>query len=57
MSSSPRKTDVLESLRTIPLFASVSHADLETIASLLIPRRFPKHKTIVEEGFSAITCT
>jgi len=52
VSLSPRKTDVLESLRAIPLFASVSLEDLETIASLLIPRRFPKHKTIVEEGFS-----
>ena len=49
---SPRKTDVLESLRAIPLFASVSLEDLEAIASLLIPRRVPKHKTIVEEGFS-----
>ena len=52
MSLSPRKTDVLESLRKIPLFASVSDEDMETIASLFIPRRFPKHKTIVEEGFS-----
>jgi CRP/FNR family transcriptional regulator/CRP/FNR family cyclic AMP-dependent transcriptional regulator len=50
--SPPGKPDVLESLRTIPLFASVSEEDLETIASLVIRRNFPKHKTIVEEGVS-----
>jgi CRP/FNR family cyclic AMP-dependent transcriptional regulator len=52
MRSSQRKTEGFESLRKIPLFASVSDEDLETIASMLIPRRFPRHKTIVEEGFS-----
>jgi CRP-like cAMP-binding protein len=52
MPSSPRKTDGLESLRTIPLFASVSDEDLASIASLLIERNFPKHKTVVEEGLS-----
>jgi len=50
MASSQRKTEALDSLRTIPLFSSVSDEDLESIASLLIDRRFPKHKTIVEEG-------
>jgi CRP/FNR family cyclic AMP-dependent transcriptional regulator len=50
MVSSQRKTEALASLRTIPLFSSVSDEDLESIASLLIERRFPKHKTIVEEG-------
>jgi CRP-like cAMP-binding protein len=50
MVSSQRKTEALDSLRTIPLFSSVSDEDLESIASLLIERRFPKHKTIVEEG-------
>ena len=45
-----RSREALESLRTIPLFAEVSDGDLEAIASLLIERRFPKHKTIVEEG-------
>ena len=39
-------------LRRIPLFAGVSEADLESIESLLIERRFPKNKTIVEEGLS-----
>jgi len=50
MVPSQRKTEALDSLRTIPLFSSVSDEDLESIASLLIERRFPKHKTIVEEG-------
>jgi CRP-like cAMP-binding protein len=52
MALSFRNTDVLGSLRTIPLFSSVSDEDLQTIASLLIERSFPKHKTIVEEGLS-----
>lgn len=42
--------EALESLRAIPLFSSVKGEDLERIADLLIERRFPKHKTIVEEG-------
>jgi CRP/FNR family transcriptional regulator/CRP/FNR family cyclic AMP-dependent transcriptional regulator len=42
--------EALESLRAIPLFSSVKDEDLERIADLLIERRFPKHKTIVEEG-------
>jgi CRP/FNR family cyclic AMP-dependent transcriptional regulator len=50
MSAMQRSREALESLRTIPLFAEVSDGDLEAIASLLIERRFPKHKTIVEEG-------
>ena len=50
MVPSQRKTEALDSLRTIPLFSSVSDEDLESIASLLIERRFPKHKTVVEEG-------
>jgi CRP-like cAMP-binding protein len=50
MASSLRGKEALESLRTIPLFSSVSDEDLESIASLLIERRFPAGKTIVEEG-------
>ena len=42
--------EALESLRAIPLFSGVKGEDLERIADLLIERRFPKHKTIVEEG-------
>jgi CRP/FNR family transcriptional regulator, cyclic AMP receptor protein len=42
--------EALESLRAIPLFSSVKGEDLERIADLLIERRFPKNKTIVEEG-------
>ncbi len=57
MSPSRRSQEVLESLRTIPLFAAVSGEDLEAIASLLIERRFPKNKTIVEEGCPGTTCT
>jgi len=52
MHASPRKIDAAESLRAIPLFAAVSEADLSAIACLLIPRNFPRHKTIVEEGVS-----
>ena len=50
MTSSQRKTEALDSLRAIPLFSAVSDEDLESIASLLIERRLPKNKTIVEEG-------
>ena len=32
------------------MFSGVSDEALESIASLLIERSFPKHKTIVEEG-------
>ena len=45
-----RKPEAVASLRAIPMFASVSPEALESIASLLIERNFPKHKTIVEEG-------
>ncbi len=44
--------EALESLRAIPLFAGVSDSDLETLASLLIERRYPKNSNIVEEGLS-----
>ena len=50
MTSPPRGKETLESLRSIPLFSAVTDEDLETIASLLIERRFPNNKTIVEEG-------
>jgi CRP-like cAMP-binding protein len=50
MPASSRSQEVRESLRTIPLFAAVGDDDLEAVASLLIERRFPKSKTIVEEG-------
>ena len=50
MSIGPRSKDTLDSLRTIPLFAEVSDDDLHSIAQLLIERRVPKNKTIVEEG-------
>jgi CRP/FNR family transcriptional regulator/CRP/FNR family cyclic AMP-dependent transcriptional regulator len=50
MSTSQRDKEVRASLRRIPLFSSVGDADLEQLASLLIERRFPTNKTIVEEG-------
>jgi len=50
MSSEHRSKEALESLRNIDLFSSVKGEDLASVASLLIERRFPKHKTIVEEG-------
>ncbi len=52
MISSPRGKETLESLRAIPLFSEVTDEDLETLASLLIERRFPNNKTIVEEGLT-----
>ena len=45
-----QKPEALASLRAIPMFSGVSAEALESIASLLIERSFPKHKTIVEEG-------
>ncbi len=50
MTATRRSKEVLESLRRIPLFAQVQDEDLDPIASLLIERRFPRNKTIVEEG-------
>ena len=50
MNAANRNREALESLRAIPLFSSVIDEDLEAVAALLIERRFPKHKTIVEEG-------
>jgi CRP/FNR family transcriptional regulator/CRP/FNR family cyclic AMP-dependent transcriptional regulator len=50
MNSAGRSREALESLRHIPLFSEVGDDDLEGLAALLIERRFPKHKTIVEEG-------
>jgi CRP-like cAMP-binding protein len=47
-----RNVEAIDSLRAIPLFSEVGDEDLKAIASLLIERRFPKHKTIVEEGLS-----
>jgi len=42
--------DVIRALRAIPLFSGVGDADLEPLSQLVIERRFPKHRTIVEEG-------
>ena len=50
MAMQNRSKEAVESLRNIGLFSSVGNEDLESVASLLIERRFPKHKTIVEEG-------
>lgn len=45
-----RNHEALQSLRNIPLFANVSDADLESIASHMIERRYPRHSVVVEEG-------
>jgi CRP-like cAMP-binding protein len=44
------RKDILDSLRSIPLFGRVSESDLEELAIHLIERRFPKNATVVEEG-------
>jgi CRP/FNR family cyclic AMP-dependent transcriptional regulator len=49
---SMRGKEGIESLRRIPLFSGVADSDLQRVASLLIERRFPKNKTIVEEGLT-----
>lgn len=48
--SGVQSPEAIASLRAIPMFSGVSTEALASIASLLIERRFPKHKTIVEEG-------
>ena len=50
MAESATKSDVLDSLGTIPLFQWVNAEDLRSIAELLIERRYPKNAMIVEEG-------
>jgi CRP/FNR family transcriptional regulator/CRP/FNR family cyclic AMP-dependent transcriptional regulator len=50
MTTPNHRGEALDSLRAIPLFAQVSDEDLASIASLLIERRLPKNKTVVEEG-------
>jgi CRP/FNR family cyclic AMP-dependent transcriptional regulator len=45
-----KSPEAIASLRVIPMFSGVSTEVLASIASLLIERRFRKHKTIVEEG-------
>jgi len=50
MSIMRRSKEALDTLRSIPLFASVEDDGLESISGLLIERRIPKHQTIVEEG-------
>jgi CRP-like cAMP-binding protein len=52
MAESASKPDILDSLRTIPLFMRVSDEDLQGIAALLIERRYPKNSVIVEEGLA-----
>lgn len=44
--------EALDTLRSIPLFSSVTDEDLEQLASHLIERRFPRNTTIVEEGLA-----
>lgn len=44
------RSEALESLRAVPLFSKVRDEDLESLAQVVIERRFPKNATIVEEG-------
>ncbi len=50
MSESTRSREAQQTLRSIPLFANVGDADLDSIASHVIERRYPRNATIVEEG-------
>ena len=43
-------TDAVDSMREVPLFSRVCEVDLESIAALLIERRYPKNAVVVEEG-------
>ena len=52
MAESTNRIDVIESLRSIPLFSRVGEEDLVNIAALLIERRYPKNSNVVEEGLS-----
>jgi CRP-like cAMP-binding protein len=45
-----QKPEWIASLRAIPILSGISNDALDSVASLLIERRFPKFKTIVEEG-------
>jgi CRP/FNR family transcriptional regulator/CRP/FNR family cyclic AMP-dependent transcriptional regulator len=47
-----KSSEAVDTLRAIPLFASVSEEDLQQVASHLIERRFPRNTTIVEEGLA-----
>jgi len=46
------RRDACESLRAIPLFREASDGDLETLASHLIERKFPKDAVVVDEGLA-----
>jgi len=52
MKPASRGRDGRDPLRSIPLFAEIAEGDLDTLASLLIERRYPKNTTIVEEGLA-----
>lgn len=43
-------TDQLDALKRVPLFASLSTPDLETLTRSLRERRYPEGATIVREG-------
>ena len=50
MNDTLNRDEARESLRVIPLFAQASDEDLDSLATHLIERRYPKNTTIVEEG-------
>ncbi|MDP6981333.1 MAG: Crp/Fnr family transcriptional regulator [Myxococcota bacterium] len=46
------RREACESIRAIPIFREASDHDLETLASHLIERKFPKDAIIVDEGLA-----
>jgi CRP/FNR family cyclic AMP-dependent transcriptional regulator len=52
MADNVKRREACESLRAIPLFRDATDDDLESLATRLIERRFPKDAIIVDEGLS-----
>ncbi|MGY8805637.1 MAG: hypothetical protein ACKVK6_15555, partial [bacterium] len=52
MADNVKRRDACESLRAIPLFRDATDDDLESLATHLIERRFPKDAIIVDEGLT-----
>src|SRR5918998_5935251 len=48
--------DTLELLGRVPLFAELSAAELERVASVAIPRSFPKGVRVFHEGDDSDAC-
>jgi CRP-like cAMP-binding protein len=52
MTEALSRTEARESLRAIPLFRNASEEDLDSLATHLIERRYPKDSIVVEEGLT-----